>query len=108
MYVVHRTWAETAVVLRGTSRVTTKQHCDHFAEYSKTRCVYFAEYSKTRCVYFAEYSKTRCVYFAEYSKTRCVEQRLLRVAYTTRAQWACSEAENSAITATVKRLGLLK
>ena len=35
LYGVHRTCPETAAVPRGTSHVTTKQHCNHFSGYSK-------------------------------------------------------------------------
>ena len=40
LYGVHRTCADTAADSRGTSHVTTKQHCElihYFDEYSETR-----------------------------------------------------------------------
>ena len=39
LYAVHRTCAETAAVLCGTSHVTTKQCCKYTGEYSCMHCV---------------------------------------------------------------------
>ena len=74
VWCVHRTCAEAAAVLRGTSHVTTKQRCNHL--------------------------------YWQIFRTRVKLQSLMQSNATT-AQWVCSEAENSAIVAIAKRLGLI-
>ena len=76
IYGVHRTCADTPTVSGGTNQVTTKQHFNH----------------------------TAVTISVAFQNALCKDTVTHSESHTTRAQCVCSEAENRAIVAIVKRL----
>jgi len=140
-YVVDKTYAETAAVLRSTSHVTTKQRCNIRCLFHNVLCketntnpdtnVYMVVcwlqirwLNKLFLLLLVHLADTSCYHdnykiclislmskdFREKRKEeeeRCVKLQSLIRSHTTRVQWVCSDAENSVIVATVKRLGFI-
>ena len=107
MYAAHRIRAETAAVSRGTSHATTNQRLlvHHFREYKKN-----ALYKKKKKKYKDQKNRGRKKKEKKEQQKEKKKKKKKGVgvgvaedtgthseSHTTRAQWVCSRAENSAI-----------